>query len=356
MPDPHSTTTARRRRHNTVSGVLERLSDDEVASLLDRSEPLGSGIGGVRELTEIADVPVFVKRVPLTQSELTRQGLRSTANLFDLPMACHYGIASLGFGAWREVAANERATRLVLDGRAESFPILYHWRVQEDPLASTAFDAVVAEVGDYWNGAPAVANRLDAMANAPATVLLFFEHIPTALPSWLDAQAALGVDAADAAIEVVENGLLSGLGELELAELLHFDAHLGNMLTDGNRVYFADFGLASSPRFQLSDSERRFVVANATHDRCHALTRLVDWTISTLTDAQDWQTRDERIRQVRDGNSDGIEHLGPSATGLVRRNAPVAAIINDFYRRLRFEDRHAVYPTDEVQRALRNRG
>lgn len=356
MSEPQSSATLRRRRHNTVSGVLEGLSDDEVAGLLDGSESLGSGIGGIRELTEIADVPVFVKRVPLTEPELTRQGLRSTANLFDLPMACHYGIASPGFGAWREVAANEMATRLVVDGLAGSFPMLYHWRVQKDPLESVALDAVVAEVRDYWNGAPAVANRLDAIANAPATVLLFFEHIATTLPSWLDAQAALGTDAADAAVEIVEKGLRSGLAELELAKLLHFDAHLGNMLTDGSRVYFTDFGLATSPRFQLSDSERRFVAANATHDRCHALTRLIDWTISALTDVQDWQARDERIRRIRDGDPEGTEHLGPSATAVIQRHAPIAAIINDFYRRLRFEDRHAVYPTDEVQRALRSRG
>jgi hypothetical protein len=339
-----------------VSGVLARLSDDEMVRGLDVAESLGSGIGGGRALIEIGDVPVFVKRVPLTELELTRQGFRSTANLFDLPMACHYGIASPGFSVWREVAANEMTTRLVIDGMAESFPMLYHWRVQEDPLESEAVEALVNEVADYWNGAPTVASRLDALANAPASVLLFFEYIPTTLPSWLDEQASLGTDAADAAIEMVEDGLRSGVDEMELAGLLHFDAHLHNILTDGSRVYFTDFGLATSRRFQLSDSERRFVADNATHDRCHTLTRLLNWIIAALTDAQDWEARDERIERIRDGDPDGIEHLGPTARAVIQRYAPIAAVINDFYRRLRFEDRHALYPTEAVQHALSSQG
>ncbi|MFF2503082.1 hypothetical protein ACFVTY_06840 [Streptomyces sp. NPDC058067] len=40
--------------------------------------------------------------------------------------------------------------------------------------------------------------------------------------------------------------------------LLHFDAHFQNILTDGRRLYFADFGLALSSRFDLSPSEAGF--------------------------------------------------------------------------------------------------
>jgi thiamine kinase-like enzyme len=32
--------------------------------------------------------------------------------------------------------------------------------------------------------------------------------------------------------------------------LLHFDAHLGNILTDDKRLYFADYDLAISSRFE----------------------------------------------------------------------------------------------------------
>jgi hypothetical protein len=35
-------------------------------------------------------------------------------------------------------------------------------------------------------------------------------------------------------------------------ELLHLDGHLGNLRTDGERLYLTDFGLVTSPRFDLS--------------------------------------------------------------------------------------------------------
>ncbi|MFD1364018.1 hypothetical protein [Actinoplanes sichuanensis] len=72
-------------------------------------------------------MPVFVTRVPLTDRELAHP--RSTANLFDLPVRCQYGmyrLAGPGFGAWRELAANQTVTEGVLTGETESFPLLHH--------------------------------------------------------------------------------------------------------------------------------------------------------------------------------------------------------------------------------------
>ena len=39
--------------------------------------------------------------------------------------------------------------------------------------------------------------------------------------------------------------------------------HSKNILTDGQRLYFADFGLAVSPRFELSNDEVDFVEINS---------------------------------------------------------------------------------------------
>ena len=352
MPSSDNKAASRRQRHRSVADALQRLSDGEVTRLLATSEPLGSGIGGVRALVEIAGVKVFVKQVPLTERELAEPGERSTANLFDLPMSCHYGIASPGFGVWRETAAHEMTTRLMLYGTAESFPMLYHWRIQHVVLGSSDYETVVEEVTDYWTGTPTVERRLDALARAPATVVLFLEYIPTTLPAWLGEQTALGGLAADEAISMAEAGLLVAVEELQSAGLLHFDAHFGNMLTDGVRVYLTDFGLATSPSFELSELEERFIAANATHDRCHALTRLVDWIITALTDTPDWKTRDERIERISEGDRSGLQHLSPAAAAVVERHASVAAIVNDFYRQLRFDDRHAEYPTDALGQAL----
>ncbi|MFF8401556.1 hypothetical protein ACF06P_07965 [Streptomyces sp. NPDC015684] len=40
--------------------------------------------------------------------------------------------------------------------------------------------------------------------------------------------------------------------------LLHFDAHFENILTDGRRLFFADYGLAISSRFELDKDEADF--------------------------------------------------------------------------------------------------
>ncbi len=99
--------TSRLARHEQVSASLAAFDDDELAALL-RAAPSGAvGVGGGTSVLDVGGVPVFVKRIPITDRELAQP--HSTANLFDLPLACQYGmhpLAGPGFGAWRELAAN----------------------------------------------------------------------------------------------------------------------------------------------------------------------------------------------------------------------------------------------------------
>jgi hypothetical protein len=39
------------------------------------------------------------------------ENLKSTANIAHLPLFFHHGVGSPGFGAWRELIANQWATR-----------------------------------------------------------------------------------------------------------------------------------------------------------------------------------------------------------------------------------------------------
>jgi hypothetical protein len=82
--------------------------------------------------------------------------------------------------------------------------------------------------------------------------VLFLEHVPQTLAAWMadqDVSAFARVDAqlADTTAFMREHGLV------------HFDAHFLNILTDGHVLYFSDFGLALSDRFDLSDQERAFL-------------------------------------------------------------------------------------------------
>lgn len=110
---------ARQAAHAAVSAALARCDDRALRALVDRAVPAGSGIGGTSALTEVAGTTVFVKRVPLTGLELRPENTGSTANLFELPVFCHYGVGALGgpgFGAWRELAVHTMTTDGVTAG------------------------------------------------------------------------------------------------------------------------------------------------------------------------------------------------------------------------------------------------
>ncbi len=125
MKCPDMSRGARLTAHSAVSTSLALRSDRALRELVDTAMPIGSGIGGKSALLEIAGTPVFVKRVPLTDPERQPEHVRSTANLFELPVFCQYGIGTIGgpgFGAWRELAVHTMTTNWVLAAEHEGFP------------------------------------------------------------------------------------------------------------------------------------------------------------------------------------------------------------------------------------------
>jgi len=360
---------ARVARHEAVSTALAALDDRELGALVDRAPVVAVGIGGTAVAIEVDGVPVFAKRVALTDLERRQENVGSTANLFRLPTFTHYGIGSAGGGVWRELAAHVMTTSWVLDGRCGSFPLLHHWRVLDGspPVVSTPRQR--AEQVAYWNGSPAVADRLDAIADASAAVVLFCEYLPTTLHDWLTAQVAAG--AVDAACAMVERELPAAVSFMNANGLLHFDAHFTNVLTDGRHLYLTDFGLATSPTFDLSADERAFVDAHADHDPCYVVTHLVNWLVAALTGATDRADRVAFVRRCaatsttdatgwmahvagRTGHMCHPPGLWGHAADVIRRYAPIAVVLNDFYDRLVGQSRLTPYPADELRRAVAN--
>jgi hypothetical protein len=344
--------TARLERFAAVQGSLAALSDRRLTDLLAGGAVLGAGIGGPTRRLHVDGTPVFVKSVPLTDRERRPGNVRSTANLFDLPVWCQYGVGSPSFGVWRELAAHTMATEWVLNGQSASFPLLYHWRVLDQPGHPALHEelADVDGVVEYWHGSTAVRERVEAMASASATVTLFIEYVLATLREWLGARAATGDDGAvDEAVAMVERALRTDVAFMNDAGLFHFDAHFNNILTDGERLYFADFGLATSPKFDLSAAESSFLAANRTHDACHAITGLVNWVVTRLVGVPDWQERNAFVRGCAEGHVP--VGLVPAAAAVLARHAPVAAVINEFCRRLHVEDRRTRYPAEAVERA-----
>lgn len=344
--------SARIASYGEISTALALIGDRQLTRLVQDAPLIGSGIGGRAVLVHVRNTPVFVKRVPLTDLERRPENVMSTANIFGLPTFYHYGVSSAGSGAWRELAAHVMTTNWVIGKQCESFPLMYHWRVLAEPPQrppTPEEQANLARRVAYWHGSSAVRRRLEEIARSSASLVLFCEYIPQNLYEWLNAQAARGDGAVELACAMVEQALRTGVSFMNSNGLLHLDAHLRNILTDGRRLYFTDFGLATSPRFELSAAESDFCEKNMSHDGCYTVTRLVNWLVSTLTGTVDPVDRNSLMRRYAEG-AEPVEIL-PSAAAVIRRYAPVAVVMNDFYVKLHTESRATPYPVDEIRRA-----
>jgi hypothetical protein len=266
--------------------------------------------------------------------------------MFELPTFCHYGLGSAGGGAWRELAAHAMTTGWVLTGGTENFPLMYHWRVLSGSPPSAPADDIDKMVA-FWDGSPQVRARLDAIAGASASLMLFGEYVPQNLHDWLITQVERGGDALDAACTMIERELRTAVRFMNANGLLHFDAHFRNILTDGERLYVTDFGLATSPRFDLSADERAFLRLNARHDECYSVTDFVNRLLTAVTGNPDQADRVALIGRIAAG--DVPETVPASVAALVRRHAPVALVMNEFYRKLYGESRSTSFPADVIR-------
>ncbi|MGQ4615603.1 serine/threonine protein phosphatase [Nocardia sp. R7R-8] len=330
-------TVSKNSRHQRLSALLASRSDIELAALVDTSRETNLGVGGGSAVIDVDGVPVFAKRIPLTDRELANRD--STANLFDLPMFCQYGIGGPSFNAWRELAANILVTDAVLAGETQSFPMLYHWRVLpgRPPIAAehADIDAVVTAKGD----SRAVRARLEALAAAPCSLVLFCEYIPHPITDWLR-ENPVGKAA------TVEQQFSEIVTFLRQRDLLHMDGHFGNMRTDGQQIYLSDFGLATSPHFDLSAAERDFAERHTTHDADYAAMRLVNWLVTdvcgVLTPSSGGPVaRNEYVLQCAAGRIP--DNVPPAVAAILTRHAPAAAKMNAFYWKLFGGDIHAEY-------------
>ncbi len=321
-----------------------------MAHLLDTATPLSTGIGGTTARLDIGGVAVFVKRVPVTDRERWPGHRLSTANLFDLPSFYQYGVGSTGFSAWRELASHQLANAWIHDGSCESFPLMYHWRELPDVPTPPLHDDIDDTVR-YWAGSRAVARRLHELAASTASLVLFLEFLPQSWSDWLAERFAQGGSAAESAFTVAATAWQQGVEEMRSHAMVHFDAHPRNILTDGRRLYFADFGLALHSRFALSPAEREFLDRHQDFDRYDVVKYLVNAFVSALRPDED---RDSVIRAAAAGD---LPHglPGPAARFL-RRHAAVAALMNEFYASVVAGPNTARYPAAALTEAWRRGG
>ena len=261
-------------RHAHLSAWLHSLGDAELVERLSDCGAGRSGMGGRTTPLQLDEARVFCKLVPLTAVELDAAHHQSTANLFALPPYYQYGIGSTGFGAWRELAAQRMASDWVLTGQHAQFPVLYHWRVLPLPDAWSMDDEAhqyLAHPAGRGCDEAAIRCRLDALRAAKACLVLFIEHVPHRLSSWLGQRLHAGPASTERALQWVQEQATLAINFMRAQGFCHFDAHLDNVLTDGVRLYFADFGLASHPLFDLGVDEKGFLAAHTRYDQARFL-------------------------------------------------------------------------------------
>ncbi|WP_454854022.1 protein kinase family protein [Promicromonospora soli] len=343
---------ARLAPHGAVSTALSLCSDRRLRELVDAATPIGSGIGGKTVLLEVEGTPVFVKQVRLSDLERRPENVHSTADLFGLPVFSHYGVGTIGgpgFGAWRELAVQIMTTNWVLAGEYEGFPLMYHWRVLPDagqPLPEELAD--VERAVAYWGGGLGMRRRIEALQQSSSSIMLFLEYIPQNLHDWLGVQVGAGDEAAERACAMVDRELDAGISFMNARGLLHFDAHFENILTDGRRLFFADYGLAISSRFELTPDEADFFAEHGGYDRYYSVTHLVNWLVVELYG----YGPDERRAFVRScAQGESPKGVPAAVAAVLLRYAPVAAVVGEFYREFQRESRAIPYPLEAIRQA-----
>ena len=345
---------SRRIGYGAISSELAFLSDVRLNALLSKATQCEHSIGVTTMLLELCGRKVFVKKIRLTDTERLPQNQMSTANLFDLPTFCQYGIGtdvgSPGFGVWRELASQILTTNWVLSGQCLNFPLLYHWRIlrEDRPESQVMLKSEIERSVEYWNNSLGVRKRLEENSKASMSVVLFLEYLPLRLDLWLAEKISGGGKEADSAVTFVEREALSTAAFMNQRGFFHFDAHFRNILTDGSGLYFSDFGLATSSRFELSPEEIKFYEQHRNYDRYYLGAHLANFVVRTLFGENE---RERVIDEFASGKY--ARPLSPVIETLLHRHAPVAAIMNQFFKSFLETSRKVQFPGSELCHAER---
>ncbi|MBI2810463.1 MAG: protein kinase family protein [Candidatus Melainabacteria bacterium] len=346
--------SARLENFELASTALSRMSDVEMQNLLDSASTAYSGIDGTAVSLEVNGIKVFAKRVSVTRLEMLAENLMSTRNIFNLPPSFHYGIVSLGFGAWRELASHTMTTNWVRAQKCESFPLLYHSRILENQAKREATVELKTELSNllsYWNNLDSVSLRLNELENSTTQLILFLEHVPHNLFAWLNNYRESTEDEISAACTMIERNLRREVPFMSANGFLHLDAHSKNILTDGQRLFFTDFGLAMSTQFDLSADEIVFAADNILHDSSHTIAQLVNWLVTAIggNGVHDIRSRNDLIVQCASGVK--VEFSSETAAVIIYRYAAIAALFNDFYGKLFQGFTETPFPADQLSQA-----
>lgn len=340
----------RHSQYQKLAKSLEALDDAALIELLQHGSTLHSGLGGTSLKVAYDGCTLFVKMIPLNDLERSMDGQKSTANLFHLPCYYQYGVGSMGFSAWRELSSHFMSTQWVLANENQQFPLLYHYRIiKKAQVPDPTEDDKRREHVVYWGNSVAIEKRWQANRQATHQIALILEFIPETLNNWLYTQAKMGDAELERAIQMVETPLFETVAFMNAKELLHFDAHFTNILTDGKQVYFADFGLATSTHFTLCNEEKLFFSKHHDYDRSFVAWALTKWILSYVFGREDHK---RALASFAHGNSSATtsKMLSPYLSATIKKYAPIAYLMNTFLEEMVADrSKKIAYPADELE-------
>ncbi|MBW4610328.1 MAG: hypothetical protein KME22_24735 [Hassallia sp. WJT32-NPBG1] len=256
----------RRKRYFKLSSQIAQLDNAQLHSLFNNGESNESSTGwGINHTVVLGQSKVFVKRVPVTNIEY--DNLFSTKNLYDLPTYFNYGFGFTGFGVFRELVTHIKTTQWVLEGAIATFPLMYHYRII--PFSWRRTDGEIERLKsymEYWGNSENAGNYVLDKAIANYELVLFLEHIPHVLKTWLQENPNK--------LQQPLEDLRTTIDFLRNKGIIHFDTHFHNVLTDGEQTYLTDFGLALDKSFALTKDEASFFEQHIFYDYGEVLRNL----------------------------------------------------------------------------------
>ncbi|MCB8975912.1 MAG: hypothetical protein H6657_00605 [Ardenticatenaceae bacterium] len=328
----------RQQRYFQLSAALAQLDNTHLQ--VPPKASVGQVGWGTSQTLTLEGAPIFIKRIPVTQTEYAQ--MFSTQNIYNLPTFYQYGFGSVGMGIFRELVTHIKTTNWVLAGEIETFPLLYHYRIVPTAVPSAAVDmAYHQRYVTYWGDDANVSRYLLDRAAAPYELILYLEHIPHTVATWVRTHQAH--------IPQVMADTKAAITFLRDHGIIHFDSHFFNLLTDGERTYLTDFGLALDKNFALSSAEVQFYQQHTAYDYGNLL-----WGLGThiyglyreLPEAEKQRIRalygmpeDETLEELllpllthaNEIKESKLVHLEESYLASVNQYLPVIVFMHDFY-------------------------
>jgi len=250
-------------KYNKTKDILSYTSSTDLIKLMIKGI-VGQGYG-INSIIDVNDTKIFIKAIPMTKIDL--ENMYDTSNIHNLPMYYHYGVGSAGFGCWRELAFHIKASNWVINNKCPHFPILYHYRIIENINVATKLKKYKFNKSDfeYWDSNENIELYIKNRTNTNYFIVMCLEYFPLTLKD---------TNIIEENVYWYQKQILTIILFLKKHEVIHFDAHLGNILTDKKILILTDFGLVLDKSFSLSKQEILFFNRNINYDKATLISNI----------------------------------------------------------------------------------